>query len=77
MKSPLRLLKIVTLLTEVCAKAMLIVTLAANQTVQNARAKSDVCLVVIGRVSSAARRGVICREVSIDGARESGAYSPL
>ena len=58
-KSPLRLLSIVTLLTEVCAKAMLMVTFAANQTVQNMSAKSDVCLVVIGGDSCEAGCGKV------------------
>lgn len=46
--SPLRLLKIVTLLTEVCARAALMVTFAENQTAQNMSAIFAVSRTVSG-----------------------------
>ena len=70
-KRPLRLLKTVTLLTEVCAKAMLTVTFATNQTVQNMTARSDVCRVLIGIKSATARLGRDEGASSADGSLDS------
>lgn len=52
-KSPDRLLRIVTLLTDVCARAMLIVTLAANLLIRHKQLyRTDVLLACVQEIDS-------------------------